>query len=433
MNHALLGEREQMFKYFDWDRCSLKKIDVHKTEEFCVFTSNCNRNHWYIFSGKETRPNLYPWMVRLSYFGRFYCGGSLINDRYVLTAAHCVKGYMWFMIKATFGEHDQCDETQPETRYVLRAIARPFSFTTFDDDIALLRLNDRVPINHIIRPICLPNRRGIKDQHILREWKLLISWNLKTIQLRIQLIWQNWFLEDKISTRLDHYMKTKHKTTVSRQQWNLIVKTVEIVSFWYMNSSASCFHVRSNWVVFQFSSAFKFYSNKVTWNCFAILSLASNYAGRMAIVAGWGAIEEDSSTSCVLREVKVPIMSNLDCVQSTGYLSGMITENMLCAGKQDGEEDSCQVCFNTCSFRYLFISVHFNICSFNCDGKFPYFLKKKISSLNVWQVWKKIENFCTNFPQHFTKFSSILIVDLILINYIDSILINYIGIQISGW
>ncbi|XP_021712555.1 venom protease [Aedes aegypti] len=110
-----------------------------------------------IVGGQPTGINEFPWMARLSYFNRFYCGGMLINDRYVLTAAHCVKGFMWFMIKVTFGEHNRCDDAvRPETRFVLRAIAQKFSFLNFDNDIALLRLNDRVPITDFIRPICLP-------------------------------------------------------------------------------------------------------------------------------------------------------------------------------------------------------------------------------------------------------------------------------------
>ncbi|XP_046807361.1 venom protease [Lucilia cuprina] len=110
-----------------------------------------------IVGGTTTGVSEYPWMARLSYFNRFYCGGTLINDRYVLTAAHCVKGFMWFMIKVTFGEHDRCnDKERPETRFVLRAFTQKFSFSNFDNDIALLRLNDRVPITSFIRPICLP-------------------------------------------------------------------------------------------------------------------------------------------------------------------------------------------------------------------------------------------------------------------------------------
>lgn len=71
----------------------------------------------------------------------------------------------------------------------------------------------------------------------------------------------------------------------------------------------------------------------------------SNYAGTEAIVAGWGMPNEEGKTSCVLRDVKVPIMTNLDCTQTTSYSSGRITENMMCAGYTDGGADSCQVQF----------------------------------------------------------------------------------------
>lgn len=65
------------------------------------------------------------------------------------------------MIKVTFGEHDRCNDTKrPESRFVLRAVAGAFSFLNFDNDIALLRLNDRVPITDNIRPICLPKNKG---------------------------------------------------------------------------------------------------------------------------------------------------------------------------------------------------------------------------------------------------------------------------------
>ncbi|XP_055371669.1 transmembrane protease serine 9-like [Condylostylus longicornis] len=130
-----------------------------------------------IVGGQDAGVNEFPWMARLSYFNRFYCGGTLINDRYVLTAAHCVKGFMWFMIKVTFGEHNRCNDTvRPETRFVLRAISQKFSFTNFDNDIALLRLNDRVPITDFIRPICLPAKtknRYVGTKGVVTGWGTL--------------------------------------------------------------------------------------------------------------------------------------------------------------------------------------------------------------------------------------------------------------------
>ncbi|XP_033201533.2 transmembrane protease serine 9 [Bombus vancouverensis nearcticus] len=139
----------------------------------CYCSCGLRNEESRIVGGQTTRMNEFPWMARLSYLNKFYCGGTLINDRYVLTAAHCVKGFMWFMIKVTFGEHDRCTERGAETRYVVRVLTGDFSFLNFDNDIALLRLNERVPLSDTIRPICLPTE---KDKQYVGTKAIASGW-----------------------------------------------------------------------------------------------------------------------------------------------------------------------------------------------------------------------------------------------------------------
>lgn len=73
------------FKYF------FKQISSNPVHIFMHYflLIACNRTR--IIGGKEvTDVNQYPWMALLEKNGRFTCGGSLINSKYVLTAGHCV-------------------------------------------------------------------------------------------------------------------------------------------------------------------------------------------------------------------------------------------------------------------------------------------------------------------------------------------------------
>ncbi len=45
-----------------------------------------------IINGIEANPHSWPWIVSLQTYGGHNCGGSLINDRWVLSAAHCWPG-----------------------------------------------------------------------------------------------------------------------------------------------------------------------------------------------------------------------------------------------------------------------------------------------------------------------------------------------------
>merc|ERR1712121_318235 len=51
-----------------------------------------------IVGGHEAEEHQWPWQVALFIDDAWFCGGSLINENYVLTAAHCVDGASYFDI-----------------------------------------------------------------------------------------------------------------------------------------------------------------------------------------------------------------------------------------------------------------------------------------------------------------------------------------------
>lgn len=60
--------------------------------------------------------------------------------------------------------------------------------------------------------------------------------------------------------------------------------------------------------------------------------------GTLATATGWGVTSEHGVRSAPLMEVAVPLVSNAACNQ----VYGTITDNLLCAGYDQGEKDSCQ-------------------------------------------------------------------------------------------
>lgn len=48
--------------------------------------------HGRIVNGDKSSPGVYPWTVGIQFGDKLYCGGSIISNKFVVTAAHCVKG-----------------------------------------------------------------------------------------------------------------------------------------------------------------------------------------------------------------------------------------------------------------------------------------------------------------------------------------------------
>jgi secreted trypsin-like serine protease len=62
--------------------------------------------------------------------------------------------------------------------------------------------------------------------------------------------------------------------------------------------------------------------------------------GTPATVLGWGRTAYGGTHSDVLRQVTVPVVPQQTCQEAYG--AGEITDNMLCAGPEEGGKDSCQ-------------------------------------------------------------------------------------------
>ncbi|KAI4459633.1 polyserase-related [Holotrichia oblita] len=64
--------------------------------------------------------------------------------------------------------------------------------------------------------------------------------------------------------------------------------------------------------------------------------------GTRAIVTGWGDLQEDGPAPIQLQVVGVPIVSNARCAALYSALGWGVTDNMLCAGYDEGGRDACQ-------------------------------------------------------------------------------------------
>ncbi|XP_061471261.1 transmembrane protease serine 9-like isoform X2 [Rhineura floridana] len=118
-----------------------------------------------IVGGRDAQPGSWPWQVSLQVyrFGVGYhhtCGGSLINNNSVLTAAHCIKKWtdpgFW---RVVIGLHHLYDYEPPTIRRHVRAIIMHSGFkkSTYENDVALFKLQRPIKFNEYIQPICLPN------------------------------------------------------------------------------------------------------------------------------------------------------------------------------------------------------------------------------------------------------------------------------------
>ncbi|KAM4041803.1 serine protease 56 isoform 2-T2 [Anomaloglossus baeobatrachus] len=112
-----------------------------------------------IVGGSITSPGSWPWLVNIRLNGDLMCGGVLLGDVWVLTAAHCFNGNVnelhWTVVVGQYNLNKE--EKERRIYQVNRIITHPkFNQKTFNNDLALVELTNTVVASPRAIPVCLP-------------------------------------------------------------------------------------------------------------------------------------------------------------------------------------------------------------------------------------------------------------------------------------
>lgn len=115
-----------------------------------------------IIGGSSVKPNEIPYLVSIQSGGKHICGGSILNENFVITAARCVEEPDDLSVAA--GEHNlEDDDGNEQVRGTEEVIVNEYYFRRDRDfgahDIALIKVDEPFELNERVKAINLPEKK----------------------------------------------------------------------------------------------------------------------------------------------------------------------------------------------------------------------------------------------------------------------------------
>nr|XP_027223709.1 chymotrypsinogen A-like isoform X2 [Penaeus vannamei] len=152
-----------------------------------------------IVGGKESIPGAWPWQVSLQLihprWGRIghWCGGVLVDERWVVTAAHCInnKAFSFTQTAAVWqvvlGENDRSELSGHESVLGVVTVVTHDDFNDYQNDIAMLKLREDAVFSDYVQPICLPDvDAGLDNETFLGIKCVATGWGMRVHGARLE-------------------------------------------------------------------------------------------------------------------------------------------------------------------------------------------------------------------------------------------------------
>merc|ERR1712142_13947 len=114
-----------------------------------------------IVGGEDASLGEWPWQGHfIHYQGKGECGASVLNEKFFLTAAHCIvdNNPKHWIVKVASLNRNSTDKYEDTYRINKIIVHKKYDKANYKNDIALLEVKGEIKFSPYVRPICIPSQ-----------------------------------------------------------------------------------------------------------------------------------------------------------------------------------------------------------------------------------------------------------------------------------